>query len=150
MDPDLARPAELATDLDHRAIALLLRRRHLVIGDLGVTAKGWRTGHFGSPSQVNWRRILLRRCPPCRPAGTRPATALRTFGRVALWATPYRHHGFNRVIMVTQPRRNIVSRRRLLGFASGAAAFTFWDCKATGFPTAERYVDRVAAERIAD
>jgi hypothetical protein len=52
--------------------------------------------------------------------------------------------------MVTQPRRNTVSRRRLLGFASGAAAFTFWDRKATGFPTAERYVDRVAAERIAD
>src|ERR1700726_648185 len=47
MDPDLARPANLTADLDQRAISLLLLRRHLVIGDLGVTAKGWRIGHLG-------------------------------------------------------------------------------------------------------
>src|SRR5437588_5011775 len=74
MDPDPARPAELAADLDHRSIRLLLFRRHLLVGDFGVPAKGGRIRHFGSPSQWDWRRILLRRCPPCRPAGTRPAT----------------------------------------------------------------------------
>jgi len=48
--PDLARPADSAAGLDQRAVALLLFRRHPVIGDLGVTAKGWRFGHFGFPS----------------------------------------------------------------------------------------------------
>jgi hypothetical protein len=43
-----------------------------------------------------------------------------------------------------------VSRRGSLGLASGATAFTFWDRKARGLPAAEQYVDRVAAERIAD
>jgi hypothetical protein len=53
-------------------------------------------------------------------------------------------------IVVSQPRKNTVSRRGLLGLASGAAALTFWHRKAPGFPAAEQYVDRVAAERIAD
>jgi hypothetical protein len=51
MDPDLARPAELAADLDQKAITVLLLRRHLLIGDLGVPAEGWRIGHLGFPSQ---------------------------------------------------------------------------------------------------
>src|ERR1700751_2876015 len=50
MDPDFARPAELTADLDQKAIALLLLRRHLLKGDLGVTAKGRRIGHLGFPS----------------------------------------------------------------------------------------------------
>src|SRR6202040_2382289 len=41
----------LTADLDQRAISLLLLRHHLVIGDLGVTAKGGRIGHLGFPSQ---------------------------------------------------------------------------------------------------
>src|SRR5215469_9894032 len=45
--PDLARPSDAAADLDQRAITLPLLRRHLVKGDLGVTAKGWRIGHIG-------------------------------------------------------------------------------------------------------
>src|SRR5690349_15503383 len=49
--PDPARSAQLAASLDQRAIALLLLRRHLLIGDLGITAKGWRIGHFQFPSQ---------------------------------------------------------------------------------------------------
>jgi hypothetical protein len=52
--------------------------------------------------------------------------------------------------VVRQPRKNTVSRRGLLGLASGATAFTFWHRKAHSFPAAEQYVDRVAAERIAD
>ena len=51
--------------------------------------------------------------------------------------------------VVSQPRKNTVSRRRLLGLG-GATAFTFWHRKARGFPAAEQYVDRVAAERVAD
>src|SRR5712672_2753542 len=58
MDPDLARPAELTADLDQKAIALLLLRRHLLIGDLGVTAKGWCIGHLGFLPSVDWRCIL--------------------------------------------------------------------------------------------
>src|SRR6516165_5532430 len=49
--PDLARPADLTADLFQNAIALLLLGGHLVIGDLGVTAKGWCVGHFRFPSQ---------------------------------------------------------------------------------------------------
>src|SRR5271155_3779326 len=45
--PDFARPGEPATALDHGAVALLLRRCHLLIGNLGITTKGWRIGHFG-------------------------------------------------------------------------------------------------------
>lgn len=43
-----------------------------------------------------------------------------------------------------------MSRRGLLGLASGATAFTFWHRKAHSFPPAERYVDRVAAVQVAD
>jgi uncharacterized protein len=61
------------------------------------------------------------------------------------------HYGvFMTKTVVSQPRKNTVSRRRLLGLASGATAFTFWRRKARGFPAAEQYVDRVAAKRIAD
>ena len=52
--------------------------------------------------------------------------------------------------VVSQPRKNTVSRRGWFGLASGAAVFTFWHRKAPGFPGAEQYVDRAAAERIAD
>jgi hypothetical protein len=38
----------------------------------------------------------------------------------------------------------------LLRVASGASVFTFWQRKAHSLPALERYVDRIAAERIAD
>jgi hypothetical protein len=44
--PNLARPAGRATGLDQKAIPLLLFRRHLVIGNFSVTAKGRRIGHL--------------------------------------------------------------------------------------------------------
>src|SRR6516165_3196758 len=47
-------------------------------------------------------------------------------------------------------RRNTFSRRRALELAGGAAAFTFWQRKAHGLPVPEHFVDRLAAERIAD
>src|SRR5215471_3161339 len=53
--PDLARPADLAAGLFHKAIALLLLCSHLVVRDLGITAKGGGLGHFGFPSRVDWR-----------------------------------------------------------------------------------------------
>src|SRR5438270_1746866 len=46
--------------------------------------------------------------------------------------------------------RITLSRRGLLGLASGATAFSFWQRKAHSFPAAEQCIDRVAAERIAD
>ena len=46
--------------------------------------------------------------------------------------------------------RPTLSRRRALGLAGGAAAFTFWQRKQHGFPAPEHFVDRLAAERIAD
>src|SRR3954447_24333136 len=52
--------------------------------------------------------------------------------------------------MVSQRRKDTVTRRRLLGLASGATAFTFWHREVHSFPAAEQYIDRVAAERIAD
>src|SRR5712692_7889743 len=52
MHPDLAGAPGRATGLDQKTIALLLLRRHLVIGDLGVAAKGWRIGHFRTPRRV--------------------------------------------------------------------------------------------------
>jgi predicted TIM-barrel fold metal-dependent hydrolase len=52
--------------------------------------------------------------------------------------------------MVSQRRKDTVTRRRLLGLASGATAFTFWHREAHSFPAAEQYIARVAAERIAD
>src|SRR3954452_20243229 len=61
MDPDLARPAELTADLDQKAIALLLLRRHLLIADLAVTAKGGRIGHLEFPSQRGLRHHLIGR-----------------------------------------------------------------------------------------
>src|ERR1700730_6603605 len=51
MHPDLARPPGRAANCDQEAIALLLLRRHLVIGDLGVAAKSRRLGHFRTPSR---------------------------------------------------------------------------------------------------
>src|ERR1700726_1953243 len=60
--PDLVRPAERAAGLDQQAITLLLLRRHLVIRNFGIAAKGWRLRHFGSPS---WHGL----------AATHPATA---------------------------------------------------------------------------
>ena len=52
VNPDLGWSGEPATALDHRAIAILLLRGHLLIGDLSVTAKGWRIGHLQLPSRV--------------------------------------------------------------------------------------------------
>ena len=46
--------------------------------------------------------------------------------------------------------RQTLSRRRALGLAGGAAAFTFWQRKPHRFPAPEHFVDRLAAERIAD
>src|SRR5215472_10218958 len=46
--------------------------------------------------------------------------------------------------------RQTLSRRRALELAGGAAAFTFWQRKAHGFTAPEHFVDRLAAERIAD
>lgn len=47
-------------------------------------------------------------------------------------------------------QRQILTRRRALELASGAAVFTFWQRKAHGFPGPKHFVDRLAAERIAD
>ena len=47
-------------------------------------------------------------------------------------------------------RRNTFSRRRALELAGGATVFTFWQRKAHGLPVPEHFVDRLAAERIAD
>src|ERR1700730_8394539 len=58
VDPDLARSADLTADLDQKAITVLLLRGHLLIGDLGVPAKGGRIGHLGFPSQGGLARIL--------------------------------------------------------------------------------------------
>lgn len=49
-----------------------------------------------------------------------------------------------------RPRNATISRRGLLRLASGASVFTFWQRRAHSFPAPERYVDRIAAERIAD
>jgi predicted TIM-barrel fold metal-dependent hydrolase len=49
-----------------------------------------------------------------------------------------------------RPRRNTVSRRGVLGLAGAGTVFTFWQRKVHGLPPAEHYVDRLAAERIAD
>jgi predicted TIM-barrel fold metal-dependent hydrolase len=48
------------------------------------------------------------------------------------------------------PRRQTLSRRRALGFVGGATVFSFWQRKARAFPVPAHYVDRLAAERIAD
>src|SRR5580704_16133812 len=80
--PDLARPAELTADLDQKAIALLLLRRHLVIRDLGVAAEGRLLGHIGLPSQDG-----LETHPPtaqlsCRPSGASLRAACTLLSRV--------------------------------------------------------------------
>jgi predicted TIM-barrel fold metal-dependent hydrolase len=49
-----------------------------------------------------------------------------------------------------RPRRNTLSRRGVLGLAGAGTVFTFWQRKVYGLPPAEPYVDRLAAERIAD
>ncbi len=49
-----------------------------------------------------------------------------------------------------RPRKITISRRGLLGLATGATVFTFWQRRARSFPAPERYLDRIAAERIAD
>ena len=51
--------------------------------------------------------------------------------------------------VINRPRITL-SRRGLLGLASGATAFSFWQREAHTFSATERYSDRVAAERIAD
>ena len=43
-----------------------------------------------------------------------------------------------------------MSRRGLLGLATSATAFTFWQRRAHTFPAPAPYLDRIAAERIAD
>jgi hypothetical protein len=47
-------------------------------------------------------------------------------------------------------RRDTLSRRRALELGGGATVFTFWQRKAHGLPAAGYFVDRLAAERIAD
>src|SRR5579872_934299 len=47
MHPDLAGPGEAAAALHHGAKAFLLLGRHLIIGNLGITAEGWSLGHLG-------------------------------------------------------------------------------------------------------
>jgi predicted TIM-barrel fold metal-dependent hydrolase len=47
-------------------------------------------------------------------------------------------------------QRRALSRRRALELAGGATAFTFWQRKPQDFPASDRFVDRLAAERIAD
>jgi predicted TIM-barrel fold metal-dependent hydrolase len=48
------------------------------------------------------------------------------------------------------PRRNTLSRREVIGLAGAGTVFSFWQRKVHGLPAAEQYVDRLAAERIAD
>jgi uncharacterized protein len=49
-----------------------------------------------------------------------------------------------------RPRRKTLSRRRAFELTGGATVFTFWQRKAHGFPIPEYFVDRLAAERVAD
>src|ERR1700722_18152862 len=53
--PNLVGSTERTAGLDRKPVAFLLLRRHLVIGDLGVAAKGGRLGHLGPPSEVQSR-----------------------------------------------------------------------------------------------
>jgi len=48
------------------------------------------------------------------------------------------------------PRRSTMSRRRAFELAGGATVFTFWQRKAHGFLAPEHFIDRFAAERVAD
>jgi hypothetical protein len=49
-----------------------------------------------------------------------------------------------------RPRRNTLSRREVIRLAGAGTVFSFWQRKVHGLPAAEQYVDRLAAERIAD
>ena len=52
--------------------------------------------------------------------------------------------GFDRL------QRNTLSRREVIGLASAGTVLTFWQRKVHGLPAAEHYVDRLAADRVAD
>ena len=52
--------------------------------------------------------------------------------------------GFDRL------RRNTLSRRGVIGLASAGTVLAFWQRKVHGLPAAEHYVDRLAADRVAD
>jgi predicted TIM-barrel fold metal-dependent hydrolase len=52
--------------------------------------------------------------------------------------------GFDRL------QRNTLSRRGVIGLASAGTVLTFWQRKVHGLPAAEHYVDRLAADRVAD
>src|SRR5215831_7525999 len=49
-----------------------------------------------------------------------------------------------------RPRRQTLSRRQALELAGGLTVLTFWQRKARGLSASEHFVDRLAAERIAD
>src|SRR5271165_4527764 len=70
--PDLAGPGKAAAGLHHGVVAVLLLWRHLVIGDFGVTAEGWRVGHCWFPSQVGLAAHPATAAWRCRP-GARSA-----------------------------------------------------------------------------
>src|SRR5665213_2400467 len=78
--PDFARPGEAATALDHSAIALLLRRSHLLVGNLCITTKGWCFGHIGflpSWAVMCWGRVVVG--PPQRGGVTVQARGCSAF-----------------------------------------------------------------------
>jgi len=52
--------------------------------------------------------------------------------------------GFDRL------QRYTLSRRGVIGLASAGTVLTFWQRKVHGLPAAEHYVDRLAADRVAD
>src|ERR1051326_5092631 len=58
--PDLRRAAGRPPHLDEKPIPLLLLRRHLVIGDLGIAAKSRRLGHLLSPSRRSGAELGIR------------------------------------------------------------------------------------------
>src|SRR5215472_14522166 len=74
VDIDLVRAGKAPPRLDQRAVALLLFRRHPVIGDLGIAAKSRRLGHWAISSfWVGYRPILPPRGGHVdRIAGFRP------------------------------------------------------------------------------
>src|SRR3984893_13975169 len=74
MHPDLARPAGGPPHLDQKAIALLLLRRHLVIGDLGIAAKSRRLRHFGFSQLVG--RMSEASSATVRPYGLAECASL--------------------------------------------------------------------------
>src|SRR5215471_7522427 len=59
------------------------------------------------------------------------------------------HHSRERLMTksrLERSHRQTLSRRRALGLAGGAAAFTFWKHEAHGFPAPRQYVDRLTVE----